>query len=124
MNDSFGQSARPSLFVIGKLLFDLAGKATNDQIGAVADGVEERPPAGKRQAVGAGLRKAFPGDVELPERSAQACALLDRGAPYRDAVEKIDERGRPAGKPTQGAALLVMDGKRAAHAARGEVLHQ
>src|SRR4029077_11481610 len=99
-------------------------KATDDGVGALADGVGERPPVRQRQAVGTGLLKAFARHVQAPKRFAEARTLLDRGAAHRDSVEKIDERGRTSGELAQRPSLTVMNRQWAAYAASGKVLHK
>ncbi len=62
--------------------------------------------------------------MEPRQGFSEAAALLDPGAPHRDAVEEGDQRRRSPGELAQIAALAVVDRQRTGDAARGEMLHQ
>ena len=124
VDDAERKVRRPARFEIVQLARDEIGKARLHAVGAIGCTLEQRPPAGDRQWIGAHKRKVAAGQMHLCERSADAGAMRGVRPARPHAFEKIDDRRRPAREFAIDRAAAVLRRLRATDAALGQMRHQ
>ena len=104
VDDALRQVGRPVRLLVGKLLLDDGGKARRDLVGAGAEALEQRPPAGHRECIGAAQLEVGRGQMHARHHLADGRAVAHLRPAHPQALEEGDERGRPAGQRAQRLA--------------------